>query len=128
VFEHALSPVALGWTTLSSMHWGKLKFENLHDMNGLNLKDTAHLLGRNMMEKIMDMVKDVAVLYKLEIELENRCEELSLDKKDRDSCMGVPVRLWMIFMMTWSLPWRNVLFVFVVITELMKLSAGGATR
>jgi hypothetical protein len=72
------------------MHWGKLKFENLRDMNGLNLKDTAHLLGQNMMEKIMDMVKDVAVLYKLEIELENRCEELSLDKKDRDSCMGVP--------------------------------------
>lgn len=89
-FELALSPVALGWTTLSSMHWGKLKFENLRDMNGLNLKDTAHLLGGNMMEKIMDMVKDVAVLYKLEIELENRCEELSLDKKDRDSCMGVP--------------------------------------
>jgi hypothetical protein len=25
--ELALSPVALGWTTLSSIHWGKLKFE-----------------------------------------------------------------------------------------------------
>jgi hypothetical protein len=50
------------------------------------------------MEKIMDMVKDVAVLYKLEIELENRCEDFLSTKTTKIAVWEfLALSIWMIF-------------------------------
>lgn len=92
-FELALSPNALVWTTLTQLCWSGLMLKDIRDSSGLNLSDTAHLLGRRVMEKIINKVEEIALLRSLEIELESHCEALSTDvdvHAGRHGCVGAP--------------------------------------